>query len=138
VQAGFEPDIGRDAMPGHYVIGFGYDGDNSPYGEQYYAGLLDYGFWHARSQDGVGLFFTYFSVSGALGKVQAEEAALGLPFSDRATGIQTHEMILEANYNIQGHRGLDFRPEFQYVFRPNAQSDIANAAVFGFKAFAQF
>jgi porin len=195
VQAGFEPNIGRDAMPGHYVIGFGYDssnfksfadalpaslgqftpphtgntqfwmlldqmvlrngpggqnglillggfvhndGDNSSYGEQYYAGLLDYGFWHARPEDGVGLLFTYFSMSGALGKVQAEEAALGLPFSNAATGVQTHEMILEVNYNIHVYRGLDFRPEFQYVFRPNAQSNIPNAAVFGFKVSAQF
>jgi hypothetical protein len=32
------------------------------------------------------------------------------------------------------HRLSTFRPEFEYMFRPNAQSNIRNAAVFGFKA----
>ena len=166
LQIGYEPKIGPDRMPGHYVVGFGYDSskfknfadalpaslgqsmpartgntqfwvladqmlirngpgdqqglivlggfihnntDNSPYGDQYFAGLLDYGFWHARPEDGAGLLFTYNSMSGALGAVQAEESELGLPFSNSATGVQTHEMILEVNYNIHVHRGLDFR-----------------------------
>lgn len=195
IQVGYEPEVGRDQMPGHYVIGFGYDSskfksfadalpsslgqstaprsgntqfwllvdqmlmrngpgdqdgvialggfvhnneDNSPYGDQYFAGLLDYGFWRARPEDGVGLLFSYLSMSGALGKVQAEELELGLPVSNSATGIQTNEMILEANYNIHVYRGLDFRPEFQYIIRPNAQANIRNAAVFGFKASVQF
>jgi hypothetical protein len=58
----------------------------------------------ARPQDTVGLF-TYFAMSEALGKLQAEELALGLPVSDSATGVQTHEMILEANYNVHVYRG---------------------------------
>jgi porin len=84
------------------------------------------------------MLFTYFAMSGALGKVQAVEADLGVPFSNSATGIQTHEMILEVNYNIHVYRGVDFRPDFQYVIRPNAQSNIHNAAVFGFKAGVEF
>jgi porin len=47
-------------------------------------------------------------------------------------------MIFEANYNIHVYRGVDFRPEFQYVIRPNAQTNIRNAAVFGFKASVEF
>jgi porin len=77
-------------------------------------------------------------MSGDLGKVQAQESEFGLPISNAATGVQTHEMILEANYNIHVYRGVDFRPEFQYVFRPNAQSSIRNAAVFGLKANVEF
>jgi porin len=195
VQVGYEPKLGKDQLPGHYVVGFGYDSsqfksfssalpasagvpvsvhngntqvwvlvdqmllrngpgdqdglialggfvandaENSTYAQQYFAGLLDRGFWRKRPQDTIGLLFTYFAMSGALGKVQAEEQELGLPISNAATGVQTHEMILEANYNIHVYRGVDFRPEFQYVFRPNAQSDIRNAAVFGFKAHVQF
>ncbi len=42
-------------------------------------------------------------------------------------------MILEANYRIHVYRGVDFRPEFQDVIQPNAQSNIKNAAVLGFK-----
>ena len=195
VQIGYEPKIGPDHLPGHYVVGFGYDSskfkpfadalpaslgqstaqrtgntqfwlladqmlvrngpgdqdglialggfvhnnaDNSPYEDQYFAGLLDYGFWRARPEDGVGLLFTYISMSGALGNVQAQELELDLPFSNAATGVQTHEMVLEVNYNIHVYRGLDFRPEFEYVIRPNAQANIRNAAVFGFKASVQF
>ena len=47
-------------------------------------------------------------------------------------------MILEANYDIHVAQGLNVQPEFQYVFRPNAQSNIHNAAVFGFKAHVAF
>ena len=195
VQIGYEPKLGNDHRPGHYVLGFGYDSsrfnsfsnalpssagtpvpthtgntqfwaladqmlvrngegdqdgiiglggvilndaDNSAYAQQYFAGMLDRGFWRARPQDAVGLLFTYIAISGTLGKVQAQEQALALPISNAATGVQNHEMVLEANYNIHVYRGLDFRPEFQYVFRPNAQSKIRNAAVFGFKANVEF
>jgi porin len=194
-QFGYQPRLGKDLMPGHYVVGFGYDtsrfksfssalpasarmpvsthngneqfwlladqmlvrngpgdqdglialagfinnnADNSSYAQQYIAGLLDYGFWHARPQDGAGLLFAYFAMSGALGKAQAEQSELGIPFSNSATGIQTNEMILELNYNIHVYRGVDFRPEFQYIVRPNAQSNIRNAAAFGFKASVEF
>ena len=192
IQVGYEPKLGTDRLPGHYVLGFGYnssrfktfsselpgmplsyrrgneqywaladqmlvrngkgdqDGlivlagcvnnnaDNVAYAQQYFVGLLDRGFWQARPDDTIGLLFTYFAMSGPLGKVQAQQVALGLPVSNSATGIQTNEMILEANYNIHLYRGVDFRPEFQYVFRPNAQSTIHNAAVFGFKASVEF
>jgi carbohydrate-selective porin OprB len=29
-------------------------------------------------------------------------------------------------------------PDFQYVFRPNAQTNIQDAAVFGFRAYVNF
>jgi porin len=192
IQLGYEPKLGPDRMPGHYVLGFGYDSsrfktfssalpgnplsyrrgnqqywaladqmlvrngkgdqdgiivlagfvnnnaDNVAYAQQYFVGLLDRAFWQARPEDTIGLLFTYFAMSSALGKVQAQQVALGLPVSNSATGIQTNEMILEANYNIHVYRGVDFRPEFQYVVRPNAQSTIHNAAVFGFKANVEF
>jgi porin len=114
------------------------DPENSVYAEQYFVGLLDRGFWSDRPQDTAALLFTCNTVSGALGKVQAQEAELGIPFSNDATGIQAHEMILEVNYDIHVYRGLSFQPDFQYVFRPNAQSNIRNAAVFGFRAHVVF
>jgi porin len=110
----------------------------STYAEQYSVGLVDRDFWRARPEDVIGLLFNYNSMSGLLGKVQAQEAEFGIPFSNGATGIQTHEMVFEANYNIHVYRGVDFRPEFEYVLRPNAQSNIHDAAVFGFKAHVQF
>ncbi|MBV9748171.1 MAG: carbohydrate porin, partial [Acetobacteraceae bacterium] len=39
---------------------------------------------------------------------------------------------------IHVFRGVNFQPEFQYVFRPNAQSNIRDAAVFGFKGHVEF
>jgi porin len=110
----------------------------SAFAEQYFAGLIDRGFWPARPQDAVGLLFNYNTMSGTLGAVQATQAELGLPFSNGATGVQSHETLLEVNYNIHVYRGVDFRPEFEYVFRPNAQSNIRNAAVFGFKFNVEF
>ena len=97
-----------------------------------------YGHWRARPEDAVALFFNYNTMSGPLGTVQADEAALGIPFSNRATGVQTHEMFVEANYNIHVYRGVDFRPESQYIIRPNGQSNIRDAAVFGFEIHVEF
>ncbi len=114
------------------------DPDNSPYAEQYFVGALDRGFWQARPQDAVGAVFTYNTISGVLGKVQTQEAEFGIPFSNNATGPQTHEMVLELNYDIHVMRGVNFEPDFQYVFRPNAQANIHDAAVFGFKGDVEF
>ena len=112
---------------------------NSVYAEEYFLGLLDGGFWKARPQDTIGLLFGYNTVSGRLGKTQALQLEFGLPIRGTAVpGIQTHEMILEANYGIHVYRGVNVQPEFQYVFRPNAQGNIKNAAVLGFKAHVEF
>lgn len=114
------------------------DGNNTQYDSQYFLGLLDRGFWAARPDDGIGLLATYVAISGRLSNVEAVEQAVDLPLSNNATGIQSHEVILETNYDIHVTRGLNFQPDFQYVIRPNAQSNIPNAAVFGFKAHVSF
>jgi porin len=107
--------------------------DNSPYAVQYFAALVDRAFWSARPLDTAGLLFTYIGMSGTLAGVQAKQQALGLPLSNNATAPQGHEMILEANYNFHVYTGVDFRPGLQYVINPNAQSNIKNAVVLGFK-----
>ena len=111
---------------------------NSVYADQLFAGVVDRGFWAARPQDAIALLSTYNTVSGQLGNVQAQELQLGLPLSNGATGVQTHEMLLEVNYNVHVWRGVSFQPDFQYVMRPNAQANIHNAAVFGFRAHVWF
>ena len=112
---------------------------NSVYAEEYFLGLLDGGFWKARPQDTIGILFGYNTVSGRLGKAQALDLELGVPIAGTVVpGIQTHEMILEANYDIHVYRGVNVQPEFQYVFRPNAQGNIRDAAVLGFKAHVEF
>ena len=118
------------------------DLDNDPnhteYAQQYFVGVIDRGFWAARPHDSINFLFNYITISGVLGKVQAVEEALGLPLSNGATGIQTHETILELNYDIHVFRGVHFQPDFQYVFRPNAVANIKDAAVLGFRADVQF
>jgi len=114
------------------------DPNNTAYAEQYFAGVLDKGFWAARPLDVIGALFTYNTVSGRLGHVQAIEEQLGLPLSNNATGIQTHEMIAEANYSVHVMRGVTFEPDFQYVMRPNAQPNIHDAVVLGFRAHVSF
>jgi porin len=114
------------------------DPNHTAYAQQYFVGMVDRGFWPARPEDAISLLFNYVAISGTLGKVQAVEQTLGLPISDNATGIQTHEMIFEANYNVRVIPGVHLQPDFQYVFRPNAQSNIKDAAVFGFRASVQF
>lgn len=110
----------------------------SNYSDQVFAGVLDRGFWSARPQDTVGLLFSYTSISGALGKEQALDQEFGLPIAGGATAVQTHSEVLEVNYDIHVFRGVNFEPDFQYFFRPNAVGNIKDAAVFGFKSHISF
>jgi porin len=114
------------------------DPNNTQYGRQYIAAFLDRGFWNARPEDGAGMLFTWVDVSNRLAAVQSIEQSLGLPLSGNASGVQSHEAIFEVNYDIHVFRGVHFQPDFQYVFRPNAQADIHDAAVFGFRARVEF
>lgn len=121
------------------LAGFIYnDPNNTQYARQYFAGFLDRGFWNARPDDGAGILFTYVDVSHRLGSVESIEQSLGLPLSNSATGVQSHEAILEINYDVHVYRGVHFQPDFQYVFRPNAQANIRDAAVLGFRARVEF
>jgi len=114
------------------------DPDHTVYAQQYFVGAVDRGFWQQRPQDAVAVLFTYVAASGRFGKVEAVEQALGLPLSNDATGIQSHEIALEANYNLHVFRGVSFQPDFQYIIHPNAQVNIKDAAVFGFRASVEF
>jgi porin len=121
------------------LAGFiGNDPSHTAYAQQYFTGMLDRGFWRARPHDAINVLFTYVAISGRLGTVQGIEKAFGLPFSNNATGIQSHEMIFETNYDIHVFRGVHLQPDFQYVFRPNAQANIHDAVVFGFRANVEF
>ena len=55
-----------------------------------------------------------------------------------ATGIQIHEMIREADDNIDVYRGLDFGARVRICVSAKRQSNIGNAAMFGFKAYVEF
>jgi porin len=112
--------------------------DTNVYQDEAFLGMVDQGFWKARPQDTVGLRFIYQTVSGQLTQAQQEEQEFGLAFSNDATGVQMHEEVLEANYDIHAYRGVNLMPDFQYVIHPNAQTSIPNAVVLGLKANVNF
>lgn len=114
------------------------DANDTAYARQYFVGLIDAGFWAMRPKDAVAVLLTYVDISHRLGQVETVEADLGLPISNGATGAQRHETVLEANYKLQIHPGLSIQPDFQYVFHPNAQANIRDAAVFGARANIEF
>ena len=55
-----------------------------------------------------------------------------MPLSNGAPGVETNEIILEANYHINLHPGLYIMPDLQYIIRPSAASTYPNAWVAGF------
>lgn len=112
--------------------------DLSNYNDQVFLAALDSDFWALRPKDTVGFLFSYTGISGRLGKEQALDIEFGRPFAGGATGIQTHSALIELNYDIHVARGVNFAPDFQYFFRPNAQSNTKDAAVFGFKSHVNF
>ena len=114
------------------------DPNNAVIAQQFFAGLLARGFWPARPQDGIGLLFLHYEISNQLNKVQKIEQAFARPISNQATGIQSHETIFELDYDIHLVPGVNLEPDFQYIIRPNAQSNIHNAAVLGFKTHVEF
>lgn len=114
------------------------DPNNAAIESQYFVGVIDRAFWSRRPQDAIGLLFIYFDTSRRIRNAQDAEQAYGLALSNGATGRQTHEAILEINYDIHVLPGLNFEPNFQYVIRPNAQANIQNASVFGFKSHVEF
>ncbi len=114
------------------------DPSTSVYAEQYFVAMLDRSFWKARPQDTIGVLFTYLNTSPQLARQQQLDLDFGLPIANGATGVQRHMQVLEVNYDIHVYRGVNFEPDFQYVFRPNAVNNIKDAAVFGFKSHIAF
>ncbi len=114
------------------------DPNNTAYAAQYFAGLIDKGFWAARPLDSINLLGIHTTISGRLREVQVIEQSLALPYSNGATGIQTQETVLEVNYDIHVMPGVHFQPDLQYVIHPNAQTNIHDAGVLGFRARVSF
>lgn len=118
------------------------DPNSSVRADQFFAAGLDRDFWKARPFDTIGVMFSYTSVGGSIGKTEALQQELGLPitgnghefYNDSTPGVQTHTINLEVNYAIHVFRGVTFAPDFQYFFRPNAQKNLPDAALIGFKS----
>ena len=111
--------------------------------DQFIIAGIDRDFWKARPFDTIDVLFAEQTISGRLGKIQGEEQELGLPISGsfggvpNAAGIQSYAMNFEVNYQIHVYRGVTFAPDFQYFIRPNAEKQLPNAALIGFKSHIQ-
>ena len=104
---------------------------------------LDRGFWKARPQDAIDLGVSYIELSGSTTKQEELEQELGIlpapppgnvPSSEGVSGLQTHAIYLELNYQVHVYRGITIAPDFQYFFRPNGQGNLPDAALLGFKS----
>ncbi|OUI81544.1 porin [Gluconobacter sp. DsW_056] len=107
-------------------------------GQQYFAGLIDTGFWAARPLDTIGINFSYVRVAKNATATERLQALYGMPLMAGSLTPQTFGEVLEATYRIHVMRGVTFAPDFQYYFRPGAQKALKDAAMLGFKSHIQF
>jgi porin len=98
-----------------------------------FVGLIERGLLPWRPDDRAGFEFAYGRISNALSQVQELQASLGLPLSNTAPGVETYELVLEANYNIKLYQGLYFMPDVQYIVQPSGARTYPNAWVTGFR-----
>lgn len=101
-------------------------------------GFVDVGPLWWRREDQIGFEVAYARVSSFLTQVQQLQVELGLPLSNAAPGVETDEIILEANYHIKLYPGLNVMPDLQYIIRPSAASTFPNTWVAGFWISAMF
>ncbi|MBV9653941.1 MAG: carbohydrate porin, partial [Acetobacteraceae bacterium] len=102
--------------------------------DQFTAGIINRGFWRERPQDSINAMFSYTKVSSDVIKFQNLQAIQDPFFRD----FQNHTFNIEFNYNIHLFPGVDFQPDFQYYINPNAQKNIPDAALLGFKTHIEF
>ncbi|WP_323989358.1 carbohydrate porin [Nguyenibacter sp. L1] len=103
-----------------------------------YAGLLNRGFIQSRPFDTLGVALTYTKIANGVTMTEEDLLRQGAALPNHATGVQRHAMVLEANYAIHVMRGVIFTPLFEYYFRPNAQGNLRDAALLGFKSHVEF
>jgi len=103
-----------------------------------WAGILDRGFWPLHPHDQIGFGFTYYDVSERLTRTERLQSAFNLPLAGGARGVQTHAMVLEANYGIEVTPGVLAQPELEYFIRPGGTHTVPNAFLFGLKTHVDF
>ncbi len=93
----------------------------------FYAGVQLQGLVPYRSQDGIYFSWLYGSFNSKYGYGQGAESYSA-----------TYEMVVEATYVIQLNENISIQPDFQYIFRPNGNSDIDDALVIGGQLIVSF
>ena len=114
------------------------DGNVSIYQDLAFIGIDDHALIPSRPADSFGLAFVYTHQSNALKQTQEIQTALGEPLNGGAVGIETREMILEAQYTAHVFRDVDIGPDLQYIIRPGATDRYRNAVVPGLQGNVKF
>ncbi|HEX3487524.1 MAG TPA: carbohydrate porin [Micropepsaceae bacterium] len=107
------------------------DKSTSQFSRFAFFGLTDQGIIASRPDDSFGVLVAWQEVSDALAATQALQAANGMPLEKSAQGIQSHESLIEARYNIAVSPGLAIMPDVQYVVHPDAARVLPNSVVVG-------
>mgnify|MGYP004717880707 FL=1 len=86
----------------------------------------------------MGFAFTYTKIAKGVTMMEQDSLLTGGALPNHATGVQRNTMVMEANYAIRVIPGVIFTPLFEYYIHPNAQNNLRNAALLGFKSHIQF
>src|SRR5205085_9748622 len=103
-----------------------------------FAGLLDQGFLPGRPEDKAGIVVAYAGISDGLTATQGLQQKRGLPLDRGANGIQSHEVVIEADYEAKIDDRFSIMPDLQYLIRPGAAASQRNALLIGMRFNAQF
>lgn len=96
-----------------------------------FVGLADQGLLASRPKDTAGLLFAYAKVSSPAVRTERIEESLGEPLLFDANGVQSHEALIEARYDVVLNKQVDVMPDVQYVIRPGATRYQRNALLAG-------
>ncbi|NHO31165.1 carbohydrate porin [Acetobacter sp. LMG 1636] len=102
-----------------------------------YGALLNRGVFRSRPYDTMGFAFTYTKISKGVSLTEQYLMDEGSTMPNHATGVQRDTMVMEANYAIHIMPGVIFTPLFEYYVHPNAQRNLRDAALLGFKSHIQ-
>jgi porin len=137
---------GKDGTAGLILLGGWTHGDpgTTIFRDFGFVGLSAAGLIRARPHDSIELLVSDGEVSGVLTRAQRLAMITNSPLPTGfppapgsfagpvvAPGVQTREIVAEANYAVHLASGLLVTPDVQYVVRPAAAASIANALVVG-------
>ncbi|CAI3954615.1 Carbohydrate-selective porin OprB (OprB) (PDB:4GEY) [Commensalibacter communis] len=109
--------------------------------DSYNIGFINRGFWKKNPDQQFGVMLTYYKVPKGLNRAQQFQKSQGMnnnivefPFLNRAPGVQSSAIMLEANYSIPIYKSFTVVPVFQYFHHVAATKNVyPDAAVIALK-----